>query len=153
MHGRNRSCNGMSAMMQGRCSGISFCWSFQARHGLTRNECVLLITTKSSQIWAQGTTFHPSIPTPGPAVLRGAQHPGCRQTTRALAPSDEDSELMGTNGRHAEGQAGEAGIYVPRGPLLNMNILVIVHFMAQSFAASFSNPDGLNWHFHYMCLH
>lgn len=75
---------------------------------------------------------------------REAWLPGHSRTPHALLCKCEVSEPMGTNERHVEGRAGEAGIYVLRGPLLNMSILVIVHFMAQSFTASFSNPDGLN---------
>lgn len=113
----------------------------------TCDERVLVIITKSAQIRAEGTSlcpsFPPSLPAPGRVVLKRAQHPGHRQTTHASVSTDEVSELVGTNWRRAEGRA-EAGIYVLRGPLSNMNILAIVHFMAQSSAASFSYPDGLN---------
>lgn len=124
--------------------------AFRHLMGRTRDKTVLVITTKSAQIWTQGTAFCPSIPTLGPAW--GSSVPRTQVANTCFGPQWWGLWAYG-NWRCVEGRAEEAGIYVLRGPLLDMNILVIVHFMAQSFAASFSNPDGLNWHFHYMCLH
>lgn len=96
MHLRSRWPDGMSAVMQSCCSGISSCWSFQASHGQDPWwEC----PCHHNQMCPANhfLTLHPHS---DPYVLMGAQHPGQRRTARALVSSDEVSELIGTNWRH-----------------------------------------------------
>lgn len=145
VHGRNTSRYGMSVVILGCCSAIPFCWSFQGGWW----ECPCHHNHICPDFGTGNHSVLPSLPQ-HLLSLRGAQLLG---HSNILVSKYQVSELVGTNWRQAEGRAGGAGIYVLRGPLLNMSILAIVHFMAQSSAASFSNPDGLNWHFHYMCLH
>lgn len=48
------------------------------------------------------------------------------------------------NGERGVGRVGRAGIYVLRGPLFSVNILAVVYFVRQRFAANIGKPDGLN---------
>lgn len=145
--------HGMDAMMQSWCSGSSFCWSFQASHGQDptwacpchHNQICLDLGTEN-HVLSLHTLPWTHCPQ-GSSVSRTRANNTCFGLQRwGFWARGYKSEVGG-------GWTGESGICVLRGPLLNINILAIVHFVAQSFAASFSNPDGLNWHFHYVCLH